>query len=387
MQFTTTQEHDCEGVYTAKNPFTKSKGFLKQTILDGVQKRPRKSAVDRTVRSPLPDRVSKLKRTCQRETPLKKSTRIPLTTLANENNDENVENDIFLTTQKFENGESRSPHFLQAARATSLDFVFLDTEHVPLDRHQLSWMCRAYDAAGIAPIVRVPSVLDASGSVTSVLDGGAVGVVSPYTETLDQVLALVGMSKLRPLKGSTLQLALGILKQQAHKNHALAEQSTGASTPGYVDPLPFLSELLPVETLACMRKENDGTVLFLNIESTLGMSNLSLLLSVPGVDGVFVGPKDLSVQLGVPEQWESDTFVNACDTIVKITVRRGLSVGNHYSFDHAVEYQNHWRTLGANLVVHSTDMKLFQNALLADFEQLRGDRTRGEGGGTAVADV
>jgi hypothetical protein len=107
MQFTTTQEHDCEGVYTAKNPFTKSKGFLKQTILDGVQKRPRKSAVDRTVRSPLPDRVSKLKRTCQRETPLKKSTRIPLTTLANENNDENVENDIFLTTQKFENGESR----------------------------------------------------------------------------------------------------------------------------------------------------------------------------------------------------------------------------------------------------------------------------------------
>jgi len=282
---------------------------------------------------------------------------------------------------------SPSPHFLQAARATSLDFVFLDTEHVPLDRHQLSWMCRAYDAAGIAPIVRVPSVLDASGSVTSVLDGGAVGVVSPYTETLDQVLALVGMSKLRPLKGSTLQLALGILKQQAHKNHALAEQSTVASTPGYVDPLPFLSELLPVETLACMRKENDGTVLFLNIESTLGMSNLSLLLSVPGVDGVFVGPKDLSVQLGVPEQWESDTFVNACDTIVKITVRRGLSVGNHYSFDHAVEYQNHWRTLGANLVVHSTDMKLFQNALLADFKQLRGDRTRGEGGGTAVADV
>ena len=107
MQFTAAKEHDSGGVYTAENPFAKSKGFLKQTTLEGVRKWPRKSGVDRTVRSPLPDRISKLKRICQRETPLKKSTRAPLTTLANENNDENVEDSILLTTQEFKSSESR----------------------------------------------------------------------------------------------------------------------------------------------------------------------------------------------------------------------------------------------------------------------------------------
>ena len=83
---------------------------------------------------------------------------------------------------------SPSPSFLPVAVACNLDFLFLDTEHVPIDRHQLSWMCRAYAAAGIPCIVRVPSVLDASGSATQVLDGGAVGVVAPYIETVDQVI-------------------------------------------------------------------------------------------------------------------------------------------------------------------------------------------------------
>ena len=34
---------------------------------------------------------------------------------------------------------------------SELDFVFIDTEHQAIDRSKLSWMCRTYDAMGLAP--------------------------------------------------------------------------------------------------------------------------------------------------------------------------------------------------------------------------------------------
>ena len=43
-----------------------------------------------------------------------------------------------------------------AAKNAGCGFVFIDTEHVPIDREKLSWMCRTYSAMGMPPIVLVP---------------------------------------------------------------------------------------------------------------------------------------------------------------------------------------------------------------------------------------
>jgi 2-keto-3-deoxy-L-rhamnonate aldolase RhmA len=90
---------------------------------------------------------------------------------------------------------STSPHWPALLSKAGLDFVFLDTEHIAIDRQTLSWMCRAYAAAGIAPIVRISSP-DPYAAVMA-LDGGASGVVAPYVETVQQVEALRGAVKLR----------------------------------------------------------------------------------------------------------------------------------------------------------------------------------------------
>ena len=284
---------------------------------------------------------------------------------------------------------SPSPHFVQVAAACDLDFVFLDTEHVPLDRESLSWMCRAYSAAGVSPIVRSPSVLDASGGATCVLDGGATGVIAPYIETVEQVLALVGQVKLRPLKGAMLEACKEKLRQitsdiSSKQPSSSARQQQASS---YNDPLQHVTDIVPEGTLDYMRKFNGGKMLFINIESRAAIKNLEALLSVPGVDGVFIGPHDLSCQLGVPEQWESHTFLSACDDVIKTCSRRGLAVGNHYSFEHAVEYQKRWRALGANLCIHSADRQFFQAGLAADLEQLRGRSSSSSGSKTAVDHV
>jgi 4-hydroxy-2-oxoheptanedioate aldolase len=83
---------------------------------------------------------------------------------------------------------------------TGLDFVFLDSEHIVLDRTELSWMCQAYAGLGLAPIVRIPS--------SQMIDGGAAGVIAPYVETAAQVRDLRGAVKLRPLKGERLSRVL-----------------------------------------------------------------------------------------------------------------------------------------------------------------------------------
>ena len=50
---------------------------------------------------------------------------------------------------------SPSPRWPDAVRACGLDFVFIDTEHVALDRAQLAWMCQTYAALGLPPLVRI----------------------------------------------------------------------------------------------------------------------------------------------------------------------------------------------------------------------------------------
>src|SRR5207302_9814664 len=99
-----------------------------------------------------------------------------------------------------------SPLCPSLAGQLGLDFVFVDTEHIPLDRQTLSWICQTYQAAGLPAVVRIPC--NDPFEACKVLDAGAGGVIGPYVETADQVRALVGAVKLRPLKGRRLQDAL-----------------------------------------------------------------------------------------------------------------------------------------------------------------------------------
>ena len=71
---------------------------------------------------------------------------------------------------------SPSPFWPKVLGDSGLDFVFIDTEHIALDRSQVSWMCRTYKAMGLPPLVRIvsPSPYEA----TMVLDDGAAGVVA-----------------------------------------------------------------------------------------------------------------------------------------------------------------------------------------------------------------
>ena len=72
-----------------------------------------------------------------------------------------------------------SASFAAVAANSGLDFVFIDTEHIPLDRDTLAKMCTMYKALGLPPLVRIPKA-DAT-LCRMAIDAGACGIVAPYS--------------------------------------------------------------------------------------------------------------------------------------------------------------------------------------------------------------
>jgi len=244
---------------------------------------------------------------------------------------------------------SPSPLWLSAVKRAGADFVFIDTEHTPIDRTVLAQMCLTYKAYGLPPLVRIPS--DDPQEARKVLDGGACGVLAPYIESPEQVRELVGAAKLRPLKGERLYAAL-------EKQDSLE---------------PELKDYL--------KDYNKTNFLLINIESVPAIERLDQILAEPGLDGVIIGPHDLSLSLGLPEQYRDPRFEDAVGQIIAKVRRKGLSVGIH--FPPEADLQIKWAKAGANIILHSSDLALFQQKLNEDFKAIR--RALKDDDGTAGA--
>ena len=227
---------------------------------------------------------------------------------------------------------SPSPLWPNMVKKCGLDFVFLDTEHMPLERATLSSMCQVYNALGLTPIVRTPSPDPYEAS--KAMDAGAVGIVAPYLETPEQIHALVGAVKYRPLKGERLDTILA--------GESVAE--------------PELAQYI--------EERNSDNIVIANIESTPALERLDDMLDVPGVDGVFIGPHDLSCSLGLPEDYQHPRFKSAVKEIIKKCRERDIAVGIH--FPDWPEYQVEWANAGATIIIYSADIFLYAKQLEQD---------------------
>ena len=227
---------------------------------------------------------------------------------------------------------SISPGWPMIFKKAGLDFAFVDTEHIALNRADMARMCQVMMAYGITPIVRIPAP-DTYLACQSI-DAGAKGVIAPYLESVDQIKDLVGATKFRPLKGEILEKVL-------NGSHPLSE-----------------------EMKIYLNHYNAGNICIANIESVPALEKLDALLSVPGLDAVFIGPHDLSISLGLPEQYDHPEFEKAVTHIIRTTRKKGLSIGIHFSLE--PERQIKWINEGANIVVHSSDIALFSQKLSKD---------------------
>ncbi len=243
-----------------------------------------------------------------------------------------------------------SPLWVSQIKRLNLDFVFIDTEHIPIDRTQISWMCQAYRAMNVAPLVRVTS--PDPFQATNLLDGGAVGIVVPYVETVEQVKMMRGAVKMRPLRGQFLQ------------NIVDGKEELADGLKSYIE------------------KHNREHLLILNIESRAAIENLDAILEVPDIDAVLIGPHDLSCSLGIPEQYHHPDFEHAVREIFRKARAKNIGAGVH--FWSGLDQQISWaKETEMNIIVHRADILNFVESMSKELQEIRsalGDDVTATGG-------
>jgi len=239
---------------------------------------------------------------------------------------------------------STSPKMFDSVISLGLDFVFFCNEHVQYNPETLSWMCNAFKAAGVNPLVRIlePSPYLA----TQALDAGACTVLVPYVEEIEDVIALIGAVKYRPLKGKKLMRILH----------------------GEEKPSDELKQYLI--------HNNRNNSLVLNIESEKGVAMMNEYLAIqsldgPAVDGLMIGPHDLSTSYGMPEKYFSKEFLALTEGIIKNARAKGVAVGGHTGYRDSLDLQLEWAKMGATMLLHCSDAFLFANQLNNDLNKIK----------------
>jgi 4-hydroxy-2-oxoheptanedioate aldolase len=144
-------------------------------------------------------------------------------------------------------------------------------------------------------MVRVPWL--EPGIIMKTLDAGAYGVICPMVNTAEEAALFVSCCRYPPLG----QRSFGPIRATLY----------GGADYGL--------------------HANDEVLALAMIETREALANVEAILAVPGLDGVYVGPSDLSASLGHPAQLDPEVpeVVDAIATIVRATKAKGLAAGIH----------------------------------------------------------
>ena len=150
----------------------------------------------------------------------------------------------------------------ETAARQGFDYVCVDTQHGAIDYQAAVGMFQAIELGGGTPITRVP--WNEQGIIGKMLDAGAQGVIVPMVNTREQAEAVVRSCRYAP-EGS---------------------RSFGPTVAGmrHADYVAWAGTAVAVIPM---------------IETTEALGNLDEIMSVPGVDAIYVGPADLSLSLGL----------------------------------------------------------------------------------------
>lgn len=232
--------------------------------------------------------------------------------------------------------EVRNPNVALMLATAGLDWVVIDLEHGTYGWPDVAALVTACRDAGVAPLVRIPEVRRET--VLKPLDAGAVGLVVPMVEHPEQVAEVVRHAKYPP------EGRRGVALRRAHSRYA--KQS-------------------PV---AAMAQANEQTVLLMQIESQAGVDGLADLCAVPGFDGFFIGPFDLSVDLGIPGELGHDRLWAAYEQVIATARAHGLAPAIQM-FDH--DMAERLLAMGVRLCSFSSDVNTLVDSWTESARRIR----------------
>ncbi|MCE5258754.1 MAG: aldolase [Chloroflexi bacterium] len=227
--------------------------------------------------------------------------------------------------------------FIEIVGMTGFDFAIIDMEHGPLEVETAEDLCRAGQAGGLSPIVRVRK--NDAPQIQRALDIGSAGVQVPQIETRADAEAVVKAAKYQPLgmRGLSFYTRAGdyvVFGQQGITDRLNAEQ-----------------------------------LVIIHIEGQRGLENLDEIVSVPNIDVIFLGPYDLSQSFGIPGQVNDPRVVKGMEVATKKIRAAGKAAG---TFAGSPEAAKRWSSLGVQYIALGVDVGIFSDACKALLKQAKG---------------
>jgi len=225
------------------------------------------------------------------------------------------------------------------------DSLTVDMQHGVVDYAQALHMFTAISTTGVVPLARVPW-LDA-GIVMKVLDAGAYGVICPMVNNRTDAEAFVSAARYPP-RG---RRSFGPIRALLYG---------GADYPAHA---------------------NDTVLTIAMVETAEALDNLDAIMSVDGLDAVYIGPADLSNALGCTPKFDQDEapVVEAIDAIAAAAKRNGIVAGIHNG---TPKYARKMIGKGFQFVTIGSDSRFIAAGAKAIVEAMRG--VQGDGGGDAT---
>ena len=187
--------------------------------------------------------------------------------------------------------ELRSPGAVHMLAQSGFDYIIIDGEHGTHDLSTIRHMIESAHAAGICPLVRSPG-LD-RGFIHQVLDAGGEGIVFPQLRTAEEARQAVQFSKYAPM-GSR-----GVHTKRPHTNFKAPDWRT------------FFDEA------------NRNLLTAIQIETRGAVDEVDEIAALEGVDCLYLGPSDLSTELGCPGQFDDPGVVRAIREVAEAAQRHG----------------------------------------------------------------
>ncbi|MCB8882072.1 2,4-dihydroxyhept-2-ene-1,7-dioic acid aldolase [Acidisoma cellulosilytica] len=205
------------------------------------------------------------------------------------------------------------------------DSITVDMQHGLIDYADALTMLQAISVTDSVPVVRVPSL--ESGIIGKMLDAGAYAIICPMVNTREQAEYFVRSCRYAPLG----HRSMGPVRATMY----------GGSDYGL--------------------KANETVVSMAMIETGEAVDNIDEILSVPGLDSIFVGPSDLSVSLGHTPGFDP-RFPKVYDAIVKIAEaakRHNIPAGIHTG---SIAYTRDMEALGYSFFAYLSELRFMAGA-------------------------
>ena len=175
------------------------------------------------------------------------------------------------------------------------DWLVIDVEHSVIELSQVQQMIQVISLSGKTPLVRLSDQNPTL--IKRVMDAGSAGVIVPNVKTAQEAQNVVSAVKY-PVMGTR---GVGLARAQ-----------------GYGFEFEKYEEWV-----------NDGSIVIVQIEHIEGVRNLRDILAVDGIDGIIIGPYDLSGSIGIPGKLDDPKVEKLVQESIEIALEMNMTAGYH----------------------------------------------------------